>query len=89
MPHFYTCYPCLNPSAVGPGPLTQLSSDDDFYLLDTGLVVLQTTNSVYNTSLSDTLTPPVQWCFLSRALPLAMLRSVAGCHFVWQPLEAA
>jgi hypothetical protein len=37
----------------------QLSSDDDFYLLDTGLVVLQTTNSVFDTSLYDTLTPQV------------------------------
>ncbi|GAB4819731.1 hypothetical protein N2152v2_006777 [Parachlorella kessleri] len=35
----------------------ELSSDDDFYLLDTGLVVLQTTNSVFNTKLYDTLTP--------------------------------
>lgn len=35
----------------------ELSSDDDFYLLDTGLVVLQTTNSVFNASLYDSLTP--------------------------------
>ena len=29
----------------------ELSSDDDFYMLDSGLVVLQTTNDILNASL--------------------------------------
>lgn len=33
----------------------ELSSDDDFYMLDSGLVVLQTTNDIHNTSLYDLL----------------------------------
>jgi hypothetical protein len=40
-------------------PCSTSGSDDDFYLLDTGLVVLQTTNSVFNLSLYDTITPEV------------------------------
>jgi len=35
----------------------ELSSDDDFYLLDTGLAVLQTTNDILDASLYDMLTP--------------------------------
>lgn len=35
----------------------ELSSDDDFYLMDTGLALLQTTNDVLNTSLYELLTP--------------------------------
>lgn len=35
----------------------ELSSDDDFYMLDTGLVVLQTTNDILDASLYRLLTP--------------------------------
>ena len=35
----------------------ELSSDDDFYLLDTGLAVLQTTNDILDTDLYKLLTP--------------------------------
>ena len=35
----------------------ELSSDDDFYLLSTGLAVLQTTNSLLNASLYRQLMP--------------------------------
>ena len=33
----------------------ELSSDDDFYMLDSGLVVLQTTNDILNASLYTAL----------------------------------
>ena len=41
----------------------ELSSDDDFYLMNSGLAVLQTTNNILNTSLYDALTPQsvVNW----------------------------
>ena len=47
----YSCRATLCPLAG------ELSSDDDFYLLDTGLAVLQTTNGVLNETLFDLLTP--------------------------------
>jgi hypothetical protein len=37
-----------------------LSSLDDFYLMDSGLAMIQTTNSVLNMSLYDSLTPQVR-----------------------------
>ena len=33
----------------------EMSSDDDFYMLDSGLVVLQTTNDILNASLYELL----------------------------------
>lgn len=35
----------------------EVFSDDDFYLMDSGLVVLQTTNKIFNNELFDALTP--------------------------------
>ena len=35
----------------------ELSSDDDFYISDTGLVLLQTTNDILDTGLYEQLTP--------------------------------
>ena len=42
-------------SLVLPLSTGELSSDDDFYMLDSGLVVLQTTNDILNASLYDAL----------------------------------
>lgn len=52
----------------------ELSSDDDFYLLDTGLAVLQTTDAVFNASLYSLLTPQVR-----RGDLLAWLHCVHSC----------
>jgi Phospholipase B len=62
---------------VGTG---ELSSDDDFYLLDTGLAVLQTTNNILDASLYRLLTPSTltSWQRVRAANMLSTTGAVSG-----------
>jgi Phospholipase B len=59
----------------------ELSSDDDFYLLDTGLAVLQTTNNILDTSLYRLLTPATltSWQRVRAANMLSATGAAAWC----------
>lgn len=72
----------------------ELSSDDDFYLIDTGLALLQTTNDILDTELYKLLTPKsvLNWQRVryEAISPQPLLHSDEGpgvAKFVWTPWE--
>ena len=49
-----------------------INSNDDFYITDANLYVMETTNHVFNTTLFDTLTPESFTCWLRTMLALRL-----------------